>query len=62
MACDARPDECYLYFMSQIHAFEQAAAAKIARAALSSEANFHITSRDLMRAGAVRSGNPETPG
>ena len=62
MASDPRPDECYLYFMSQIQAFEKAAAAKINRAALAPEANFHLTSRDLMRAGAVRSGNPQSPG
>jgi hypothetical protein len=32
--------------------FEAAAAAKINRAALAADANFHLTSRDILRTGA----------
>jgi hypothetical protein len=47
------PEDCATCFVSHRAAFEQAAAAKIARSALRPDANFHLTSRDVMRAGAA---------
>jgi len=45
-----RPEDCRRYFDANRAAFEQAAAAKIARANLRADANFHLTSRDVSRA------------
>ena len=45
-----QPEDCRRYFDAHRAAFEQAAAAKIARANLSAAANFHLTSRDVLRA------------
>ena len=44
------PADCAACFLQQQSAFEAAAAAKIARAALAADANFHLTSRDVLRA------------
>jgi hypothetical protein len=44
------PDECAGYYLRKQDAFQCAAAAKISRAALAAEANFHLTSRDVLRA------------
>jgi hypothetical protein len=46
------PDDCATYFQQRLSTFEAAAAAKISRAALAAKANFHLTSRDILRAGA----------
>jgi hypothetical protein len=43
------PADCDTCFLQQQSAFEAAAAAKIARAALAADANFHLTSRDVLR-------------
>ena len=45
------PQECTAYYLQSPEAFERAAAAKISRAALPAHANFHLTSRDVVRAG-----------
>ena len=45
------PADCDTCFLQQRPAFEAAAAAKIARAVLAADANFHLTSRDILRAG-----------
>jgi hypothetical protein len=45
------PQECTAYYVQSREAFERAAAAKISRAALPARANFHLTSRDVLRAG-----------
>jgi hypothetical protein len=47
---NATPDDCATCFQQLQPAFQAAAAAKIARAALASDANFHLTSRDVLRA------------
>lgn len=41
------PQECSAYFEAQRDIFERAAAAKIARAILRPEQNFHLNSRDI---------------
>ena len=46
----AARDECLAFFVAHEARFDAAAAAKIGRAALGSEANFHLTSRDLRKA------------
>jgi hypothetical protein len=43
------PADCAACFLQQLSAFEAAAAVKIARAALAADANFHLTSRDVLR-------------
>lgn len=43
----ATPQQCVDYFHMQRAAFERAAHAKIARAALAADAYFHINSRDV---------------
>ena len=43
------PSECEQYFRSHGTAFQQAAAAKIQRARLTSQDHFHLNSRDVMR-------------
>ena len=45
----ASPAECLDYFTAHQSVFEEAARAKIARAVLPAEANFHLTSRDIRR-------------
>ena len=47
---DPTPTDCAACFLQQQSAFEAAAAAKIARAAVTADANFHLTSRDILRA------------
>ncbi len=47
---DPTPDDCAACFRQRQAAFQAAAAAKIGRAALAAEANFHLTSRDILRA------------
>jgi hypothetical protein len=47
------PDDCAACFQQKQAAFQAAAAEKIGRAALTADANFHLTSRDILRA-AVR--------
>jgi hypothetical protein len=47
------PEDCAACFVERRAAFEEAAAAKIARGALRPDANFHLTSRDVMRAGSA---------
>jgi len=44
------PDDCAVCFQQRQAAFEAAAAAKISRAALAADANFHLNSRDVLRA------------
>lgn len=44
------PDDCTGCFQQRLPAFEAAAAAKISRAALATDVNFHLTSRDILRA------------
>ncbi len=44
------PEECAACYLRKYAAFQRAAAAKISRAALSTDANFHLTSRDVLRA------------
>jgi hypothetical protein len=44
------PDDCAACFQQRLAAFEEAAAAKISSAALATDANFHLTSRDILRA------------
>jgi hypothetical protein len=44
------PEQCAARFLERHEAFQRAAAAKIARAALPATANFHLTSRDVIRA------------
>jgi len=44
------PEECVACFLRKHAAFQRAAAAKISRAALPIDANFHLTSRDVLRA------------
>jgi hypothetical protein len=46
------PDDCTACFQQRVSAFEAAASAKISRAALAADANFHLTSRDILRASA----------
>ena len=43
----AAKEECLSYFAANRDIFEAAARAKIARAGLSPDANFHLTSRDI---------------
>ncbi|WP_065750033.1 hypothetical protein [Bradyrhizobium paxllaeri] len=42
------PDDCLAFFRDQERAFRAAARAKIARSAIAHEANFHLTSRDII--------------
>ena len=49
---DPTPVDCTACFQQRVSAFEAAAAAKISRAALAADANFHLTSRDIVRASA----------
>ena len=44
------PGDCAACFQQRQAAFQAAAAAKIDRAALATNANFHLTSRDILRA------------
>lgn len=44
------PDDCAAFFRAQEDAFHLAARAKIAQAGLATDANLHLTSRDLARA------------
>ena len=44
------PEQCNAAYARLYDVFEGAAAAKIRRAALTSAANFHLTSRDVLRA------------
>jgi len=43
------PDQCRAAYAELREAFQHAAAEKILRAALTPEANFHLTSRDVLR-------------
>jgi hypothetical protein len=47
---DPTPDDCAACFQQREPAFQAAAAAKIGRTALAADANFHLTSRDILRA------------
>jgi hypothetical protein len=47
------PEDCATCFQQRLTAFEAAAAAKISRAALATDAHFHLTSRDILRAEPV---------
>lgn len=44
------PDACVAYFAAREGAFRAAAQAKITRRSIASGTNFHLTSRDLVRA------------
>jgi hypothetical protein len=44
------PADCAACFLQQQSAFQAAAAAKIGRTTLAADANFHLTSRDILRA------------
>jgi hypothetical protein len=46
------PDDCATCFLQRQDAFQRAAAAKISRAALACDSNFHLTSRDISRIGS----------
>jgi hypothetical protein len=46
----AEPGDCLAYFTAHEARFAAAARAKILRAALSDDANFHLTSRDILSA------------
>jgi len=46
----ASPPECIDYFNTHRARFQQAASAKITRASLHPDENFHLTSRDIARA------------
>jgi hypothetical protein len=46
---DPTPDDCLACFQQRSVAFQAAAAAKISGAALAADANFHLTSRDILR-------------
>ena len=46
---DPTPDDCTACFQQRLSTFEAAAVAKISRAALAADANFHLTSRDILR-------------
>jgi hypothetical protein len=48
-AIEPSPEDCQAWFVDRHDAFQRAAAAKIARAALSPDANFHLNSRDVAR-------------
>lgn len=50
LARDPGPDECLAGFAERRAAFQRAAAVKIASRKLPSDANFHLTSRDVERA------------
>lgn len=57
------PEECAAFFHAQQTAFHFAARAKIAHARLASDANLHLTSRDLARAMAkLAVASPEQSG
>jgi hypothetical protein len=43
------PDDCAAFFRDHIAVFQAAARAKVVRAAVAVDANFHLTSRDLAR-------------
>jgi hypothetical protein len=47
------PADCAAWFLQQQAAFQAAAAAKIGRTTLAADANFHLTSRDILRAGLI---------
>jgi hypothetical protein len=47
---DPTPEQCQALYLKEKYAFERAAQDKIARRHLASEANFHLTSRDILRA------------
>ncbi|MBM6592910.1 hypothetical protein [Microvirga pudoricolor] len=44
------PEECAAFFVKQADAFGVAAALKIERRNLATDAHFHLTSRDILRA------------
>ncbi|WP_441241633.1 hypothetical protein [Tardiphaga sp. 768_D3_N2_1] len=44
------PEECAAYFHDHRVVFQAAASAKLVRAGVAVDANFHLTSRDLARA------------
>ena len=44
------PAQCTACYLRKHAAFQRAAAAKISRATLPNDANFHLTSRDILRA------------
>ena len=48
---DPAPGDCEACFQQRNEAFEAAAAAKISRDDLAADANFHLNSRDILRAG-----------
>lgn len=52
LARDPGPADCLESFAERRAAFQRAAAAKIASRKLPSDANFHLTSRDVERAAA----------
>jgi len=47
------PEDCAACFQQRLAAFEAAAAAKIKRAAMAADTSFHLTSRDVLRAGKL---------
>ena len=50
MSEEAGQEGCEAYFRAHREAFERAARAKIRKAGLAMEQNFHLTSRDVRRA------------
>jgi len=50
MSREVGQEGCEAYFRVHKEAFERAARAKIRRAGLATEQNFHLTSRDVRRA------------
>ncbi|WP_210484246.1 hypothetical protein [Microvirga antarctica] len=53
LAGDADPSACLGYFVLHRDAFERAASLKAERKILAPGANFHLTSRDIRRAGMI---------
>ena len=50
LAVEPSSEDCQAWFAVHSAAFQRAAAVKVTRAALPTDANFHLTSRDVSRA------------
>ena len=50
LALEPSSEDCQAWFAANSAAFQRAAVAKVTRSALRSDANFHLTSRDVSRA------------
>jgi hypothetical protein len=47
------PADCAACYLQQQSAFQAAAAARVVRPIFAADANFHLTSRDILRAGLL---------